>query len=138
MCGNFTFRQPTDAISSETLKDSESLARLFRFPILHLRTWALPQESEDSDRRIVQGEHVGPWVDGMKEYWNGVYPQERLFQFSSVLEQCAEDARYWNAAKALLESSITLRLSMDEKDRDWNMLVALYGHRAAILTSVGR
>jgi CHAT domain-containing protein len=138
ICGNFTNSGKNTDITRD-LENSESLARRFRFPILHLRTLGAAagigrQRSQNCDK-------ANTWdlgLSGMKEYWNGVYPQERLFQFSSVLEQCAEDARYWNAAKALLESSIALRLSMNEKDRDWNMLVALYGHLAAILTSLGQ
>lgn len=139
ICGNFTSSADKNTDIEQNLKNSESLARRFRFPILHLRTLGAAagigrQRSQNCDK-------ANTWelgLSGMKEYWNGVYPQERLFQFSSVLEQCAEDAHYWNAAKALLESSIAIRLSMDEKDRDWNMLVALYGHLAAILTSLGQ
>jgi len=70
----------------------------------------------------------------MKDYWNGTYPPERLYQFYAVLEQCAEQENYWYAARELLDSIITMRLNMEKKDRDPNVLVALYVHRAVVLT----
>ena len=139
MCRNFIASKDKDIDIAQDLKRSESLARRFRFPILHLRVLgASPGILRQQSKNCNQTNAWELGLNGMKEYWNGVYPKERLFQFYSVLGQCAEDEGYWNEAKALLEASIAIRLSMDEKDRDLNMLVGLYGHLATIFTRLGQ
>ncbi len=130
MCGSFA-PKPTDAEIEADIKRSQDFAR--HFPILMLRiSGSSPgierQKSVECDRSW------GLVVNGMKDYWNGTYPPERLYQFYAVLEQCAEQENYWYAARELLDSIITMRLNMEKKDRDPNVLVALYVHRASVLT----
>ena len=130
MCGSFA-PKPTDAEIEADIKRSQDFAR--NFPILRLRiSGSSPgierQKSVECDRSW------GLVVNGMKDYWNGTYPPERLYQFYAVLEQCAEQENYWYAARELLDSIITMRLNMEKKDRDPNVLVALYVHRASVLT----
>jgi CHAT domain-containing protein len=130
MCGSFA-PQPTDAEIEADIKRSQDFAR--NFPILRLRI----SGSSPGIERQKSVECDQSWdlvVSGMKDYWNGTYPPERLYQFYAVLEQCAEQENYWYAARELLDSIITMRLNMEKKDRDPNVLVALYVHRASVLT----
>ena len=130
MCGSFA-PKPTDAEIEADIKRSQDFAR--RFPILRLRILG----SSPGIERQKSAECDRSWdlvVNGMKDYWNGTYPQERLYQFYAVLEQCAEQENYWYAARELLDSIIAMRLNMEQKDRDPNVLVALYVHRVSVLT----
>jgi len=135
-CRNFVSNsKDKDAEIEADLKRSQLLATQFGFPILHLRILGISpgikrQQSTTCDQTWSQE------LKGMEEYWNGVYPLERLYQFYSVLEQCAEQEHYWNAAKTLMDSMIIMRLSMDEQDRDLNVVVALHLHLASILTTL--
>lgn len=136
MCRNFTSSADRNTNIEQDLKKSEDIAGI-RFPILRLRTLAASPGIERQQSATCETNTWERGLSGMKEYWKGVYPQERLYEFYSVLGQCAEPD-YPRTAKAFLESAIAIRLSMDEKDRDWNMLVALYGHLATILTKLGQ
>lgn len=132
MCGSFA-PKPTDDEIDADIRRSQNFARLF--PILRLRI----SGSSPGIERQKSMECDKSWdlvVNGMKEYWSGTYPPERLYQFYAVLEQCAEQEDYWYAARELIDSIIAMRLNMETKDRDPNVLVALYVHRASVLTAL--
>jgi CHAT domain-containing protein len=132
MCGSFA-PQPTDAEIKADIERSQDFAR--NFPILRLRISGSSPGIE-RQKSVECDQSWGQVVSGMKDYWNGTYPPERLYQFYAVLEQCAEQENYWYAARELLDSIITMRLNMEKKDRDPNVLVALYVHRAGVLTAL--
>ena len=132
MCGSFA-PQPTDAEIEADIKRSQVFAR--NFPILRLRISGSSPGIE-RQKSVECGQSWGLVVNGMKDYWNGTYPPERLYQFYAVLEQCAEQENYWYAARELLDSIITMRLNMEKEDRDPNVLIALYVHRASVLTAL--
>ncbi|HET8889025.1 MAG TPA: CHAT domain-containing protein [Candidatus Angelobacter sp.] len=130
MCHSFA-PQPTDDEIEADIKRSQKFARYF--PILRLRI-AGSSPGIERQKSLECDQSWGLVVNGMKGYWKGTYPQERLYQFYAVMEQCAEQENYWYTARALLDSIITMRLNMEKKDRDPNMLVALYVHRVGVLT----
>lgn len=130
MCHSFAPQLSDDEIEAD-IKRSQDFAR--DFPILRLRI-AGSSPGIERQKSLECDQSWGLAVTGMKDYWNGTYPQERLYQFYAVLEQCAEQENYWYAARALLDSIIAIRLNMEKKDRDPNVLVALYVHRVSVLT----
>src|ERR1043166_2657128 len=132
MCGSFA-PKPTDAEIDADIRRSREFAR--HFPILGLRISG-SSPSIERQKSMECDQSWGLVVNGMKDYWNGAYPPERLYQFYAVLEQCAEQENYWYAARELLDSIIAMRLNMEKKDRDPNVLVALYVHRASVLTAL--
>lgn len=115
------------------LKSGRDVAAHFDFPILNFRILGIAPGIRRQDSSTCE-QTWGEELEGLKQYWTGVYPRERLYQFYSVLAQCAEQEGHWNEAKALIDWVIEMRLGMDTKDP--NVLGALYLHLASILTSL--
>ncbi|HET9365362.1 MAG TPA: CHAT domain-containing protein [Candidatus Angelobacter sp.] len=130
MCGSFAPNFNDSEIEAD-IKRSQDFAR--HFPILSLRI-AGSYPGLERQKSLECDKSWGLVVNGMKDYWNGTYPQERLYQFYAVLEQCAEQENYWYAARELLDSIIAMRRNMPNPDP--NVLVALYVHQVSVLTAL--
>jgi CHAT domain-containing protein len=119
-----------------SLEKSLALARRFQFPILTFRILGIAP----GIRRPLGPSCDTSWpqeVRGLGDFWGGTYPAERLFQFYSVLAQCAEQEEYWNAAEPLFLRVIAIREKVIEPDHhDPFILGALYLHLASILTAM--
>lgn len=106
------------------------------FHLLALRALALSA----SIKRQQQSECHESWrqaVRGLGLYGtSGPYPPERLYEFYSILEQCAAQMKLWHAAEALQRHSIAIMESIGQDD-DPNLIVAGSAHAelAAILTA---
>jgi CHAT domain-containing protein len=135
ICRNFSEAADNTEIDADLAK-SLHIATQFGFPILRLRIIGMSPGIK-RQQSLSCGDQWNLALEGMKEYWNGIYPRERLYQFYSVLEQCAEQENYWNVAKTLMGSMIAMRLGMEKQDQDLNVVVALYVHLASICTSLG-
>jgi CHAT domain-containing protein len=76
-------------------------------------------------------------ANGFDLYWTLTpYPPDRLYEFYSILEQCAAQVGYWNAAEAFQRNSIALLESPDQ-DHDPNLILEGSAHAelAAILSA---
>jgi CHAT domain-containing protein len=134
MCRNFT-GDFSEADINADLRNSTDIAMRFGFPILHFRILGIAPGIRRQQSKTCE-ETWGAVLDGLEEYWKGVFPRERLYQFYSVLAQCAEQEGHWNEAKALIDWTIEMRLAMNMKSQDSKVLGSLYLHLASILTSL--
>jgi len=95
---------------SESDSDSEislNLAQHSHFPVLELRVFGI-----SASMHLQQGRCDGAWeqgVEGLKRYWEGVYPRDRLDQFYAVLWQCTEESGSLYAARDVLLHTLALR-----------------------------
>jgi CHAT domain-containing protein len=83
---------------------TRQLATNFSFPELRLRTIGI----EASMHRL-RGQRTLAWnetVQGLASFWDHSYSFERLYQFYSVLSQCARDSNDGSASEAMLRRSI--------------------------------
>ncbi|MGZ7072628.1 MAG: CHAT domain-containing protein, partial [Candidatus Angelobacter sp.] len=134
VCRNFAGDLNEAEIDAD-LGNGRYVATRFGFPILHFRILGIAPGIRRQHSATCE-QTWGEELEGLEEYWKGVYPRERLYQFYSVLAQCAEQEGHWNEAKALVDWMIEMRLGMDTKHQDLNVLGALYLHLASILTSL--
>jgi CHAT domain-containing protein len=95
---------------SESDSDSKlslNLAQRSHFPVLELRVFGISASMHHQ-----QGRCDGAWeqgTQGLKKYWEGVYPRDRLDQFYAVMWQCTEESGALYAAEALLQHTLALR-----------------------------
>jgi CHAT domain-containing protein len=95
---------------SESDSDSAislSLAQRSNFPVLELRVFGI-----SASMHLQQGRCDGAWeqgVQGLKRYWEGIYPRDRLDQFYAVLWQCTEESGSLYAARDVLQHTLALR-----------------------------
>lgn len=95
-CANLVSNSQLAALSTEK---SMRVAEEFHYPELGLRVIGV----EASMRRL-RGLGAEAWketVGGLHTYWTGRYSWERLYQFYSVMRQCAKDAHSLYAAQSL-------------------------------------
>jgi len=89
---------------------SLNIAQHSNFPVLELRVFGI-----SASMHLQQGRCDGAWeqgVQGLKRYWEGIYPRDRLDQFYAVLWQCTEESGSLYAARDVLQHTLALR-SMD-------------------------
>jgi len=92
------------ARSDTSITASRQLATDFSFPELILRIMGI-----DASIHRMRGLRDEAWkktVIGLGEFWKGSYSYERLYQFYSVLTQCAKDANAASGSEAILRRSI--------------------------------
>ncbi|HEY2914045.1 MAG TPA: CHAT domain-containing protein, partial [Candidatus Angelobacter sp.] len=95
---------------SESDSDSAmslTLAQRSHFPVLELRVFGI-----SASMHLQQGRCDGAWeqgVEGLKRYWEGIYPRDRLDQFYAVLWQCTEESGSLYAARDVLQHTLALR-----------------------------
>lgn len=95
------------AESDSDSKVSLNLAQRSHFPVLELRVFGISASMHHQ-----QGRCDGAWeqgIQGLKRYWEGTYPRDRLDQFYAVMWQCTEESGSLFAAEALLQHTLTLR-----------------------------
>lgn len=95
------------AESDSDARVSLDLAQRSDFPVMELRVFGISASMHHQ-----QGRCDGAWaqgVQGLKRYWDGIYPKDRLDQFYAVMWQCAEEAGSLYAARDLLEHTLALR-----------------------------
>jgi CHAT domain-containing protein len=104
-CGNL-LGEFTD--SDSDLQISRQLAGHFNFPLLALRDIGI-----SAGNKHLRGSCDESWkeaVVGLNVYWQRNYvPQNRLYQFYSVMYQCALETGALHAGEALLRRAIELR-----------------------------
>ena len=95
------------AESDSDARVSLDLAQRSHFPVMELRVFGISASMHHQ-----QGRCDGAWeqgIQGLKRYWDGIYPKDRLDQFYAVMWQCAEEAGSLYAARDLLEHTLVLR-----------------------------
>ncbi len=102
ICTNFS--GDSSKIEAE-LEDSVTIATKSAFPIARFRILGIAagihrSQEPKCDKSWRDG------IQGLEQYWKGNYPEEVLFQFYSVLAQCAEQTENFHAAKAMLTAAI--------------------------------
>lgn len=129
-CTNWTFDFKTTTANIEL---SRSLAAKFGFAELGLRVTAIDAGIKHQQKRYDEAwkEAVG----GLHVYWRGSYSPERLYQFYSVMRQCAKEMDFNSAARVLLLQTIAMR----EKNSpdDLSLKAMLYLHLANELRREG-
>lgn len=93
--------------SDSDSKISLNLAQQSHFPVLELRVFGI-----SASMHLQQGKCDGAWeqgVEGLKRYWEGIYPRDRLDQFYAVLWQCTEESGSLYAARDVLQHTLVLR-----------------------------
>jgi CHAT domain-containing protein len=95
---------------SESDSDSAmslTIAQRSHFPVLELRVFGI-----SASMHLQQGRCDGAWeqgVEGLRRYWEGIYPRDRLDQFYAVLWQCTEESGSLYAARDVLQHTLALR-----------------------------
>jgi CHAT domain-containing protein len=95
------------AESDSDSKVSLSVAENFHFPVLGLRVYGISAAMQSQQGRCDSAWEHG--IQGLKRYWQGAYPRDRLDQFYSVMWQCTEEAGSLYAAEALLQHTLAMR-----------------------------
>jgi CHAT domain-containing protein len=103
-CLNF---QMEPASSEEDSSESLRLADHYRFPVLTLRGLGIRSSIERQQKKF--GESWRSGVEGLRLYWRGAYPEERLDQFYAVMLQDSEDSDSSYLAEALLRQIVENR-----------------------------
>lgn len=88
------------------LNESRKLNKKFRYPELGLRIVGFDAGIDKN-----QGHYDAAWnkaVDGLHTYWEGSYSWERLYQFYSVMWQCAKRNHSPRVAQALIQEGIEI------------------------------
>jgi CHAT domain-containing protein len=103
-CRNFRVKL---AKSDADVLESLNLSKQYRLPVLSMRVLGI-----SAGIKRQQGKYQETWklgVEGLKVYWEGAYPVERLDQFYSVMFQDAEDSAFPYLAESMLRHSIAIR-----------------------------
>jgi CHAT domain-containing protein len=106
MCRNFRVKL---AESDADVLESLNLSKQFHLPVLSMRVLGI-----SAGMKRQQGKYEETWrlgVEGLKVYWQGTYPVERLDQFYAVMFQDAEESHYPYLAESLLRHNIALRIA---------------------------
>src|SRR5438270_6227164 len=107
-CRNFQAQlAKSDADAAESLTVSR------QFPVLTMRVLGIV-----SGMKRQQKKYEESWtraVEGLKVYWQGGYPQDRLDQFYAVMFQDAEESHYPYVAESLLRHSMALRTASNSE-----------------------
>lgn len=127
------------AAIEQGLETSREKAEAAHYHFLALRSIAL----QASIKRQQQAGCREVWEEvgqGLDLYWRqGVDRPEALYEFYSILEQCAAQMKLWHAAEALQRHSIRL-VELANQDYDPNLILEGSAHAelAAILTAEDR
>lgn len=101
-CRNFQAQlEKSDADAAKSLQVSK------QFPVLTMRVLGIIPGMKRQQKKYEES-----WmraVEGLKVYWQGAYPAERLDQFYAVMLQDAEDSNYPFLAESLLQHNIDIR-----------------------------
>lgn len=123
--------------SSSDRSAAESRRAAEKFPVLTLRIVGI-----SAGMRQKRGECIAAWKDsqeGLKLYWEGKYPGDRLDQFYAVMLLCARDEGQLYAAEALIRHLLALREGPhSEVTRQTIREGMLHLHLANILLALGR
>jgi CHAT domain-containing protein len=124
------------AAIQQGLESSHRQAEQAHYPILALRSMALAagiKRQQQAGCREVW-EHA---IQGLGSYWQyAIYAPERLYQFYSILEQCASQMRLWHTAEALQRHSIKLLEDAGQQgDPNLTLLGSAHAELAAILAA---
>jgi CHAT domain-containing protein len=95
--------------SDADVLESLNLSKQFHLPVLWVRVLGIRAGVIRQ-----QGKHEETWrlgVEGLKVYWEGAYPVERLDQFYAVMFQDAEDSGFPYLAESMLRHLIAIRTS---------------------------
>ena len=90
------------------LNESTMIATSSDFPVLRFRILGIAA----GIHRAQEQKCDKSWRDeiqALEQYWGGDYPAQQLFQFYSVLAQCAEQTENFHAAKAMLTAAIEIQ-----------------------------
>lgn len=93
--------------SDSNAKISLTLAQNAHFPVLELRVLGISAAMQSQQGRCDAAWEQG--IQGLKRYWQGSFPRDRLDQFYSVMWQCTEEASSLYAAESLLQHTIDMR-----------------------------
>lgn len=130
-CGNLA---GAFAESDTNLQTSRQIAQQYDFPLLELRDIGLA-----AGNNHLRGNCNESWresVDGLGVYWQkSQNSPSRLFQFYSVMFQCAKETGSLYAAEAFLRHAIAMRNSLAEKNSTIDGMLRL--SLANILTARG-
>jgi CHAT domain-containing protein len=99
------------AESDAGLETSRQIARQFNFPLLELRNIGL-----SAGNKRLRGDCRESWnesVEGLGVYWQAAGTSSNLYQFYSVMLQCAIDDGHFYAGEAFLRHAIALRENSD-------------------------
>jgi CHAT domain-containing protein len=94
---------------------SLNIAERSHLPVLELRVFGI-----SASMHLQQGRCDGAWeqgVEGLKRYWEGIYPRDRLDQFYAVLWQCTEESGSLYAARDVLQHTLALRMAATVRNR---------------------
>ena len=101
-CRNFQAQlAKSDADAAQSLTISR------QFPVLTMRVLGIVPGMKRQQKKYEES-----WtraVEGLKVYWQGGYPQDRLDQFYAVMLQDAEESHFPFLAESLLRHNIALR-----------------------------
>ncbi|MGZ4876599.1 MAG: CHAT domain-containing protein [Candidatus Angelobacter sp.] len=107
-CRNFQVKlAKSDADAVQSL----DLSKQFHFPVLSMRVLGIIPGMKRQQGKFEETWMLG--VEGLKVYWQGTYPVERLDQFYAVMFQDAEDSAYPYLAESLLRHIIAIRTGSD-------------------------
>jgi CHAT domain-containing protein len=95
------------ADSDSDSKVSLAVAEHSHFPVLQLRVLGISAAMHSQQGRCDAAWEQG--IEGLKQYWKGAYPRDRLDQFYSVMWQCSEESGSLYAAEALLQHTLSMR-----------------------------
>jgi CHAT domain-containing protein len=105
-CRNFQLKiKQSDADAGQSLE----LSKQFRFPVLSMRVIGIVPGMKRQQKKYDESWTLG--VEGLKVFWQGAYPIERLDQFYAVMFQDAEDSNYPYLAESLLRHDIAIHTS---------------------------
>lgn len=107
-CRNFQVKLSK---SDEDAVESLRLSKQSHFPVLSMRVLGI-----SAGMKRQQGKYEETWllgVEGLKAYWQGAYPVERLDQFYAVMFQDAEDSALPFLAESILRHIIEIRTSSE-------------------------
>ena len=120
--------------SDDDLQTSRHIAGQFGFPQLVLRDIGI-----SAGNKHLRGDCDESWkesVDGMNVYWQKAnIPKSRLFQFYSVMYQCALETGALHAGEALLRHAIQLREISPDIQKNQNIEGTLHLQLANLLTA---
>ncbi|HMC29674.1 MAG TPA: CHAT domain-containing protein, partial [Candidatus Angelobacter sp.] len=102
------------ADSDSDSKVSLSVAENSHFPVLELRVLGISAAMQSQQGRCDAAWEHG--IQGLKRYWQGSYPRDRLDQFYSVMWQCTEESGALYAAEALLQHTIAMRQAVSTRN----------------------